>query len=120
MIERAHDHDGFSVVEILSECVEFFPGAFDAANPRKAGAFPLIDEKQGDGTPEDDARHDTSDELAAYRLASLPFPGVFGVFYENNRPTKNTLEEKWIQGSRAKVGNASDLEILQASFERMR
>ena len=39
MMERAMDHDGFSVIECLSECVEFFPGAFDAANPRKGGAF---------------------------------------------------------------------------------
>src|ERR1043166_3486332 len=29
MIERAMDHQGFSVIECLSECVEFFPGAFD-------------------------------------------------------------------------------------------
>ena len=39
MIERAMDHQGFSVIECLSECVEFFPGAFDPANPRKGGAF---------------------------------------------------------------------------------
>src|SRR3954451_17968103 len=26
MSERAHDHQGFSVIECLSECVEFFPG----------------------------------------------------------------------------------------------
>ena len=30
-------HDGFSVIECLSECTEFYPGAFDAANPRTAG-----------------------------------------------------------------------------------
>src|SRR6476469_8347744 len=29
MIERAMDHQGFSVIECLSECVEFYPGAFD-------------------------------------------------------------------------------------------
>ncbi len=46
MIERAMDHEGFSVIECLSECVEFFPGAFDPANPRKGGAFSLIDEKE--------------------------------------------------------------------------
>jgi hypothetical protein len=27
-------------------------------------------------------------------LKSLPFPGVFGVFYQNDRPTKNSLEKK--------------------------
>jgi len=35
-----------------------------------------------------------TDELAAYKLAQLPFPGVFGVFYESDRPTKNALEKK--------------------------
>jgi 2-oxoglutarate ferredoxin oxidoreductase subunit beta len=50
----------------------------------------------------------------------LPYPGVFGVFYESDRPTKNALENKWIAASREKVGNASDLEILQKSFNRMK
>jgi hypothetical protein len=35
-----------------------------------------------------------TDELAAYKLAQLPFPGVFGVFYQNERRTKNALEKK--------------------------
>ena len=33
------DHDGFSFIECLSECVEFYEGAFDASNPRKGGVF---------------------------------------------------------------------------------
>ena len=107
MIERAMDHQGFSVIECLSECVEFFPGAFDPANPRKGGAFSLIDEKKYDNTPEDELRHDVTDELAAYKLAQLPFPGVFGVFYESDRPTKNALEKKWIDTTREKLGHAS-------------
>ena len=80
MIERAMDHDGFSVIECLSECIEFFPGAFDAGNPRKGGEFKVIDEKKWDDTPEDEPRHDVTDEIAAYRLADLAFPGLFGVF----------------------------------------
>lgn len=120
MIERAMDHEGFSVVEVLSECVEFFPGAFDSANPRKGGAFQLIEEKKGDGTPDDAQRHDVSDELAAYRLADLPFPGLFGVFYQAQRPTKNALEQRWIDSSRQKAGQASDLELLQKTFDRMK
>jgi 2-oxoglutarate/2-oxoacid ferredoxin oxidoreductase subunit beta len=120
MMERAFDHHGFSVVEVLSECVEFYPGAFDPANPRKGGAFTLIEEKKHDGTPEDEQRHDVTDELAAYNLANLPFPGLFGVFYEVQRPTKNALEQKWIDATRAKVGNASDLELLQKTFDRMK
>src|SRR5918994_6920613 len=39
MMTRAAKHDGFSVVEILSECVEFYEGAFDAAIPRKGGKW---------------------------------------------------------------------------------
>ena len=70
MMEAAMDHDGFSFIECLSECVEFYPGAFDGANPRKGGQFPLV--------PED---HDVTDEYAAYKLASEPFPGKFGIFY---------------------------------------
>jgi 2-oxoglutarate/2-oxoacid ferredoxin oxidoreductase subunit beta len=118
MIERAMDHDGFSVIECLSECIEFFPGAFDAGNPRKGGEFKVIDEKKWDDTPEDEPRHDVTDEIAAYRLADLPFPGLFGVFYEIDRPTKNALEQKWIESTRAKLNHASDLEILQKTFDR--
>src|SRR6267143_650223 len=120
MIERAFDHQGFSVIECLSECVEFFPDVFDPADPRKGGSFEVIQEKKWDNTPEDELRHDVTDELAAYKLAQLPFPGVFGVFYQNERPTKNALEKKWIETSREKTGNASDLELLQKTFDRMK
>jgi 2-oxoglutarate ferredoxin oxidoreductase subunit beta len=120
MIERAMDHDGFSVIECLSECVEFYPGAFDPANPRKGGEFKLIDEKKWDGTPEDESRHDVTDEIAAYRLANVAFPGLFGVFFENDRPTKNAFERKWIETTRAKLGAPTDLELLQKTFDRMK
>jgi 2-oxoglutarate ferredoxin oxidoreductase subunit beta len=120
MIERAMDHDGFSVIECLSECIEFFPGAFDAGNPRKGGEFKVIDEKKWDDTREDEPRHDVTDEIAAYRLANLPFPGLFGVFYEIDRPTKNALEQKWIESTRTKLNNASDLEVLQKTFDRLK
>lgn len=120
MMMRAAKHEGFSVVEILSECVEFYPGAFDAGNPRKGGAFALIDEKKNDGTPEDEARHDTSDDLAAYRLASEPWPGKFGVFYEKKRPTKNQLEANLVAKTKERTKGADALALLQASFARMR
>ena len=74
MIERAIDHQGFSVIECLSECVEFFPDVFDPANPKKGGSFEMIQERKWDNTPEDEIRHDVTDELAAYKLAQLPFP----------------------------------------------
>ena len=97
-----------------------FPGAFDAGNPRKGGAFGIIDERKWDNSPEDEARHDVTDEIAAFRLANLPFPGVFGVFYEIDRPTKNSLETKWIAEARAKSNALSDQAILQQTFDRMK
>jgi 2-oxoglutarate ferredoxin oxidoreductase subunit beta len=120
MMTRAAKHEGFSVVEILSECVEFFPGAFDAGNPRKGGTFRIIEEKKHDGSPEDAARHDPSDEIAAFQLACAAWPGAFGVFYEAKRPTKNELEAKLIGAAREKTKGASDLALLQASFARLR
>jgi 2-oxoglutarate ferredoxin oxidoreductase subunit beta len=121
MIERAMKHEGFSVVEVLSECVEFYEGAYDSAVPRKGGAFQIIEEKKGDGTPEDENRHDTTDQVAAFKLADEAFPGVFGVFYENKeRPTKNQSEQKWVDSTRAKLKGASDMDILQATFDRMK
>jgi 2-oxoglutarate ferredoxin oxidoreductase subunit beta len=120
MMERAARHDGFSVVEILSECVEFNEGAFDAAIPRKGGQFRVIEERKNDGSPEDALRHDPSDEIAAFRLASQPWPGVFGVFFETNRPTKNQLEAGLVAKARERTKGASDLELLQSSFKRLR
>lgn len=120
MMERGMEHNGFAVIECLSECVEFYPGAFDAANPRKGGAFKLIDEKKWDGTAEDEARHDVTDEIAAYKLADDAFPGYFGVFYDVDRPTKNQLEKKWVDSSREKLVGKSDLDILQSTFDRMK
>jgi 2-oxoglutarate ferredoxin oxidoreductase subunit beta len=120
MLERSMDHEGFSVIEVLSECVEFYPGAFDAAHPRKGGTFRIIEEKKFDGSTEDDNRHDVTDEVAAYRLAMEPFPGWFGVFYEVDRPTKNALEHKLIQDARARAKNAPTVELLQRTFDRMK
>ncbi|MFI5337229.1 MAG: thiamine pyrophosphate-dependent enzyme [Opitutales bacterium] len=120
MMERAARHQGFAVVEILSECVEFNPGSFDAANPRKGGAFKQIELHKNDGSPEDAARHDPTDELAAAKLALEAWPGSFGVFYEVQRPTKNVLEAGLIQRAREKIKGASDLQLLQSTFARMR
>jgi 2-oxoglutarate ferredoxin oxidoreductase subunit beta len=65
-------------------------------------------------------RQDVTDELAAYKFAQLPFPGVFSLFYQSDRPTKNALEKKWIESSWENVGNACDLEILQETFDWMK
>ena len=109
MMEAAMDHDGFSFIECLSECVEFYEGAFDASNPRKGGAFNLVP-----------ATHDVTDELAAYKLAGEPFPGSFGIFYKVNKPTKNAKEAGINQGAREKVKGLKDWEILQKTFDRMK
>jgi 2-oxoglutarate/2-oxoacid ferredoxin oxidoreductase subunit beta len=109
MMEAAMDHDGFSVIECLSECVEFFEGAFDAANPRKGGAFKPV-------PPE----HDVTDELAAYKLAAEPFPGYFGIFYRVNRPTKNANERKIIANAQERVKGLEPWQILQQNFNKMK
>lgn len=109
MMEAAMDHDGFSVIECLSECVEFYEGAFDASNPRKGGVFNLVP-----------STHDVTDETAAYRLAETPFPGYFGVFYRTSRPTKNANEVKINAAAREKVKGLQDWQILQRTFDRMK
>jgi 2-oxoglutarate ferredoxin oxidoreductase subunit beta len=109
MLEAAMDHDGFSVIECLSECVEFYPGAFDAANPRKGGVFNTIP-----------ADHDVTDAAAAYKLADAAFPGYFGIFYKTSHPTKQAVEAKIISNLREKNKGLQDWEILQKTFDRMK
>jgi 2-oxoglutarate/2-oxoacid ferredoxin oxidoreductase subunit beta len=109
MMEAAMDHDGFSVIECLSECVEFYEGAFDASNPRKGGTFNLVP-----------ADHDVTDELAAYKLADASFPGYFGVFYKSNRPTKNANEARLHGVAQEKVKGLKDWQVMQQTFSRMR
>ena len=107
MMEAALQHDGFSFIECLSECVEFYEGAFDAANPRKGGVFNPV--------PPD---HDVTDEVAAYKLADAAFPGCFGVFYKVSRPTKNTKEAGISRSLREKLKGLKDWEILQKTFDK--
>ncbi len=109
MMEAAMDHDGFSFIHCLSECVEFYPGAFDAAVPRKGGQFPLVP-----------AEHDVTDEVAAYRLAGAPFPGYFGIFYRVQRPTKNACEARINAEQQARTSGLAPWQILARTFERMR
>lgn len=120
MFDRAIKHPGFSVVEVLSECVIFFKGAFDDSTPRKGGEFEIIDEKKWDDTPEDEERHDVTSEPDAYALADLQYPGKFGVFYQSDRPSKNALEQKWIDSSREKTGGADAQTLLKQRFSAMK
>ena len=109
MMEAAMDHDGFSVIECLSECVEFFEGAFDAANPRKGGVFNAVP-----------ADHDVTSEAAAYNLADAAFPGYFGIFYKNSRPTKNANEQKINQTAKEKTKDLAPWQILQQNFAKLK
>jgi 2-oxoglutarate ferredoxin oxidoreductase subunit beta len=120
MMERAMRHDGFSVVEVLTNCVEFFDNAYDAVNPRKGGRFEAIAEKRYDDTSEDAARHDVRDLDAAFRLASKDWPGVFGIYYEAHTPTKNAREAKLILAEQERNHHADDLSLLRASLQRMK
>ena len=103
------DHDGFSFIECLSECVEFYEGAFDSSNPRKGGVFNTV--------PTD---HDVANEAAAYQMADEAFPGKFGIFYQTNRPTKNANEAKLIASHQEKVKGLKDWQILQKNFDRLK
>src|SRR3974390_2700577 len=109
MMEAAMDHDGFSFIECLSECVEFYEGAFDNSNPRKGGAFNAIP-----------ADHDVTNEAAAYKLADQPFPGYFGVFYKMTKPTKNAKQAALNQQRPATLQGLKDWQILQKTFDRMK
>lgn len=120
VFERAILHPGFSVVEILSECTVFYPGVFDDGNPRKGGEFDIIEEKKWDDSEEDEGRHDVTDGNAAYELASIQYPGKFGVFYEADRPSKNQLEQKWIDSSREKTAGASTESLIAERFASMK
>ena len=109
MMEAAMDHDGFSVIECLSECVEFYEGAFDASNPRKGGVFNEVPKT-----------HDVTDEMAAYKLAGESFPGSFGIFYKVNKPTKNAKEAEISSNMKAKLAGLKDWQILAKNFEKMK
>jgi 2-oxoglutarate ferredoxin oxidoreductase subunit beta len=120
MYERAILHPGFSVVQTLSECVVFNAGSFDDSNPRKGGIFDTIEEKKWDNSEEDERRHDVTDEGAAFALAEDQYPGKFGVFFEVDRPSKNTLEQQWIDASQERVGDAKPADLLRQRFAIMK
>ena len=109
MMEAAMDHKGFAFIECLSECVEFYDGAFDSSNPRKGGEFKLVSED-----------HDPTDELAAYELAEELVPGHFGIFYQIDRPSKQDNEAKINAKFLEKTKGLKDWEILQQNFDKMK
>ena len=68
MMERAIDHEGFSVIECLRNASSF-SRARSIRPIRARAALQVIEEKKWDNTPEDEVRHDVTDEIAAYKLA---------------------------------------------------
>ncbi len=78
-------------------------------NPRKGGVFNLVP-----------ADHDVTNEMAAYKLADEPFPGHFGIFYKNTKPTKNTKEAEINKSLMEKVKGLKNWQILQKNFDRMK
>lgn len=110
MFERAILHPGFSVVETLSECTMFYPGAFDDAIPRRGGEFNLVDEEA----------HDKESIAAAIDLSQNLTPGKFGVYYETRRDTKNELEQAWVDDAQGAHAGSSQQDILRQSFAQMK
>ena len=108
MMERMAAHEGFSALEVLSECPQFHKGAFDGASGGKGGAFVEVPES-----------HDVTSESAAFALAERPFPGDFGVFYEVRRPTLNEMEQEITLKLVGSTGPRTVVERLQASFNRL-
>jgi 2-oxoglutarate ferredoxin oxidoreductase subunit beta len=110
MFERAILHPGFAVVETLSECTMFFPGAFDDGNPRKGGVFDLVNEEE----------QEMESTSAAMELSQDLSPGKFGVYYETKRDTKNDLERAWLTDAQKTVAGMSEQDILRQRFTSMR
>ena len=110
MFERAILHPGFAVVETLSECTMFYPGAFDSSIPRKGGNFELIDE----------TTHDKESIAEAMALTHDLDPGKFGVYFETLRATKNELEGEWVTQAQAATKGMTGQEVLQQRFAEMR
>ena len=108
MLERMSAHEGFSVLEVLSECVQFHKGAFNGASGSKGGEFSEV----GDD-------HNVESEAAAFVLAERDFPGAFGVFYDVRRETLNEMENANINEVPASDKTLTTVGKLKESFNRL-
>ena len=106
MLSLGLDHNGFSAIHLLSDCVEFYPGRYNEVNRKKGGEYNLIPEE-----------HDVTDKSAAFKLAEDPFPGYFGLFYKVDKPTRNEIEENSIQEFQEKYPG-SDISRFAAAMKR--
>ena len=77
--------------------------------PARGGSFDLVDQEA----------HNPSDLNSAFKLAQVEFPGQFGVFYETGRPTKNALEQKWVEEVQGAQGDISPQDLMRKSFASM-
>ena len=107
MMEAAMDHDGFSFIECLSECVEFYEGAFDSSNPRKGGVFNLVP-----ASPRCDGR---SRGLQAGRRTD--FPGQLRHFLQGHQADE---EHEGSGNQPVDAGKSQRLERLADSPEELR
>ena len=80
----------------------------------------MIEEKKWDDTPEDEARHDVTDQQAAFNLAGSSTRATSACSTRTDRPTKNVLEQSWIDASREKTKAAGSKELLSQRFALMR
>ena len=78
------------MIELRDKTAAVRKGTKAAFGPKRT--FELIEEKKWDDSEEDKERHDVTDENAAYQLATLQYPGKFGVFYEADRPSSHCGE----------------------------
>ena len=109
MMEAAMDHDGFSFVECLSECVEFYEGAFDASNPRKGGVFNRFRPTMTSPTKWPPTNWPTK----RFRVISASST-------RSTSPTKNTKEIAINTSAMEKVKGLKDWQILQKNFDRLK
>ena len=121
MMERAMDHDGFSVVECLSECVEFYPGAFDRGNPaqRRRLQHHRREEKRRHARGRSAPRRDRRNRRLQTRRPARS-PGCSACFTRTIARPKTRWRRSGSRPTRAKTGGASDLELLQKTFDRMK
>ena len=74
------------------------------AHTRKNGAFNEVPKT-----------HDVTDELAGQ-----DFPGNFGIFYKNTKPTKNAKEAEINKSYSDKFKGLKDWEILKKNFDKLK